>query len=436
VTNENRTKDERVLADPTPEQDVAVSDFTPQPQQEPLRPELIEATIEKLVYGGEGLARVNGRVVLVPFVLPGEDVLVEAGAVRKDVLRGRLVEIKTASPQRIKPECPYFTRCGGCHYQHAEYAYQLEQKVQILREVFERVGRIDIPGEIQIVSAEPYAYRNRTQFHIDGFKIGYLGAGSHNVVKADVCPISSPTINRVLKALHGMRRSKRFPYFLRSVEVFTDEKQVQLNVLETERPIAKAFFEWAAQEIEGLVSGPIDYDAAGFRFRVSHKSFFQVNRFLIDRLVETAIKPLSGRTVLDLYAGVGLFSIPLARMIPEVIAVESSASAVDDLAFNADRAGVKVKAVKSGVEQFLAGFEGEAQAILADPPRSGLGPQAVRQLLRVKAPKLVIVACDPATLARDLKALTAGGYRLEQVTFIDLFPQTYHLETIVQLSAI
>lgn len=370
-----------------------------------------------------------------PFVLPGERVTAQAVQVRKDVLRAKPISIDEPSPERIQPGCQYFTNCGGCHYQHARYEQQVAQKLSILREVFSRVGRIVAPEDIRVITDEPWGYRNRSQFHLDGYRIGYLGTGSHRVINVEQCPISSPKLNQSLEALHGMRRSKRFPFFVRNIEIFTNETEVQLNVLETDRPLAKGFFEWAAGQISGLVSGPLDYPAAGFRFRVSHKSFFQVNRFLIDALVEAAVGAVEGDEVLDLYAGVGLFTLPLAKRGRRVTAVESSTSAIEDLKFNAERAGVKLTAAKGGVEQFLASYEGKPDLVVADPPRAGLDKQSVKQLLRIKPAKMIIVACDPSTLARDVAALSMS-YKIDRMTLIDLFPQTYHMETVIELSAI
>jgi 23S rRNA (uracil1939-C5)-methyltransferase len=216
------------------------------------------------------------------------------------------------------------------------------------------------------------------------------------------------------------------------LEVFTDEQQVQINVLETERPVARRFFAWCGERIPGLVEGALDYRG---RFRVSSNSFFQVNRFLIDPLVETATTGFEGDSALDLYAGVGLFSLALAPRFQRVVAVESGGGAVRDLRFNAERAGiVGLRAEQEPAEMFLEKLTRRPDFILADPPRSGLGRISVRRLCDLRAPRLVIVACDPATLARDLAGLLASGYRLDKVIMVDLFPHTFHLETIAHLS--
>jgi 23S rRNA (uracil1939-C5)-methyltransferase len=383
-------------------------------------PDLI--TIEKLVYGGDGLARIDGRVVLTPFVLPGEQASVE----QQDELHARLVSIEHPAMERVEPGCPYFGTCGGCHYQHASYEYQLEQKVAILREVMRRVGKFEAPTRIPVISGPEWKYRNRSQFHIRGGRLGYLKTGSHELVPIEKCPISSPMLNECIAALNDMLRDRRFPQFVKEIEVFTNETETQLNVLQTDRHVARSFFDWAADRIPGYVDGPLTYQG----FRVSYKSFFQVNRFLVEQLVEAALGDAAGERAVDLYAGVGLFSWPMMSRFERVTGVESSAAAVGDLIHNVPKA----EAVRSSVDEYLSVQVDAPDFVLADPPRSGLGKHAVRHLLRIKPKRIHIVACDPSTLARDVAQLLAAGYQLEHMILVDLFPQTYHLETIARLS--
>jgi 23S rRNA (uracil1939-C5)-methyltransferase len=325
----------------------------------------------------------------------------------------------------------YFGRCGGCHYQHAPYDYQLAAKRQILVEELRRLGKIEAPEEIEIVAGEPWGYRNRAQLHVEEDRLGYREARSHRLCAIEECPISSPKLNQAIQALTRMQHDPRWPRFVRSLEVFTDETQVQINVLDTDRPVARRFFEWCAEEIAGTVPGALDYEG---RFRVSSNSFFQVNRFLADRLVEAALGAAEGGTAFDLYAGVGLFTLPLARRFAKVVAVESGGGAVRDLQFNTTRAGLaNVHAEQRSTEEFLATARPKADFILLDPPRSGIGKAVVERLAALRPRALTIVACDPATLARDLAGLVAAGFRLEKLTMVDLFPQTFHLETVAEL---
>jgi 23S rRNA (uracil1939-C5)-methyltransferase len=354
-------------------------------------------------------------VALTPFVLPGELVRVEMG----DGVHAELLQIVEAAPERVAAPCPVFAKCGGCHYQHAPYEFQLARKVEILREQLRRVGKIDYSGEIGVISGPPFGYRNRSQFHIANGQIGYLAARSHDLVPiTGECPISSPRVNQALAMLRDRLGDSRFPRFVREIEVFTNETEVQINALESDRPVARRFYEWMES------TGALDY--AGFR--VSPRSFFQVNRFLIDALADAAVEHAAGETALDLYAGAGLFARRMQQKFERVTAVESGASAVRDLETNVPGATI----AHARVEDYLEKLDQAPDFVLADPPRTGLDKIVTAHLTRLAPPRVTIVSCDPATLARDLAALSA--YRIERVTLIDLFPQTYHIETIVHLT--
>jgi 23S rRNA (uracil1939-C5)-methyltransferase len=393
-----------------------------------------ELKIEKLVYGGDGLSRIEGEVVFVPYVLPGEIVNAERMGARKHVQRAVLQEIVEASPDRVKAPCPIFTKCGGCQYQHASYESQLRIKRDILVETLQRTGKIQVdPESILMVPGEPYGYRNRAQFHFEYGRVGFREMGSKKLVPAEQCPILSPKLNQVLAKLNEMARDRRWPGFLESLEAFTDERHVQWNVMESERPVAKHFFEWLAEEIPGTVLGPLDYLVNNDEFRVSGQSFFQVNRHLVSSLDEWAIGPARGETAWDLYSGVGLFSLPLARRFKRVTAVEAGRAAAADLERNARRAGLEIAAVQQQTEAFLAEAKKAPDFVLADPPRSGLEKASTARLLELRPKTIVIVACDPSTLGRDLGMLRAA-YDIESLTMLDLFPQTFHIETIAKLS--
>lgn len=390
--------------------------------------------MEKLVYGGDGLGRLDGRAVLVPFVLPGERVRVQPVSEKAGLVRARLLEVLAPAPERITPPCPYFTRCGGCHYQHAAYDVQLAVKRAILEDQLRRIGKFEPPADIAVVAGEPWHYRNRVQLHIAGTQLGYREAQSHKLCPVEQCPISSPAINAAISILREMLRDPPWPRFIRTLELFTNETQMQLNVLDAERPVARRFFEWCAERLPGFVNGALDYPAAGYIWRVSKGSFFQVNRFLIEPLVETALNG-GGNSALDLYAGVGLFALPLARRFASVTAVESGSRAVEDLRFNAERAGLQLLVEKGNAEDFLESLPAAPDFVLLDPPRAGIGKRMVARLATLRVPQLAIVSCDPATLARDLAGLLRAGYQIRRMTLVDLFPQTYHLETVVHLAS-
>jgi len=394
-----------------------------------LNPGVTQLKIEKLVYGGEGLSRTDGEVIFTPFVLPGELVEAERSGSRHHAERADLVRVLETSPDRVDPRCPYFFRCGGCHYQHASYDAQLRLKRSILAETLRRAGKIEYdPDHIRVIASEPYGYRNRSQFHIENGRIGYREMRSHKLVAIKECPISSPKINEVIVALNRLIRDRRWPRFVSSIEVFTDEQQVQWNVRAASQPVARRFFEWLAEEVPGSVAGPLEYTVGEDRFLISGDSFFQVNRFVLPALAEAAIGDATGDLAWDLYAGVGLFSLPLSRRFGEVIAVEAGASAARDLEKNV------ALAIRDTAEKFLASEHNRApDFVLADPPRSGVGKVVVEKLLGIRPRTLVIVACDPATLARDL-SLLREAYDIDEITLADLFPQTFHIETIARLT--
>jgi 23S rRNA (uracil1939-C5)-methyltransferase len=397
-----------------------------------------EVRIEKWVYGGRALGRLDGRAVLVPFALPGELVRFAPQRNRPGLIEADLDTILEPAPERIQAPCPYFGTCGGCQYQHAPYRYQLDQKRAVLEEVLRRVGKFALPEgtPIDVISGPEWRYRNRVQLHFSGGELGYLQGGSHDLCAIDHCPISSPAINHAIANLREMLRDRRFPRFLETLEVFTNEEFTTLNVPpshgDTPR-LARSFFEWAAERIPGAAAESLEYHAAGEIFRVNRRSFFQVNRFLIDALVGASLVGASGATAMDLYAGVGLFTIPLARQFQKVTAVESSRSAIEDLRANAAGAGVEIAAEQGNAALILERLPAAPDLLLADPPRTGLGKEVVREIVRLKPDRVVLVSCDPATGSRDIATLLAHGYWIASLILIDLFPQTFHFETIFKL---
>ena len=415
-------------------------------------------TIEKMIYGGDGLARLpNGKAAFVPLVLPGEEVSVTVVEEKAGFARARVNEIVKPSPNRVAPDCPYFGRCGGCHYQHADYATQLEIKRSVLRDTLRRTAKIDWQEEIVTHSAEPWHYRNRTRLKVRGgsdFSAGYFRTGSHELLAVEQCPISSPLINRAIAELWQMGRERRVPGGIAEIEFFADHLDSNL-LLEAygdlDSTSAQKFLEdlragisatrGAALFVQGaggirqaasVGDAFLVYDAGGQSFRVSAGSFFQVNRYLTDALTKSVTADARGQIALDLYAGVGLFANHLAASFEQVIAVESAPTSVADLEANA---APNVSPARSSTEQFLQkSGKLKADLVVVDPPRAGLGDRTAKLLAVVGTPRIVYVSCDPATLARDLRTLLESGYRIEQVHLFDLFPQTFHLETMVRLA--
>ena len=403
--------------------------------------------IEKLVYGGDGLARLDGRVVFVPFVMPGEQAsLVELTVPGRKSKQVRVDQLVKPARERVEPVCPVFARCGGCHYQQIPYPLQLTYKVQILRETLARLGGIDWSEEIETVSSEPWGYRNRTKLHIRGDpkerhgvstkvrKIGFFESSSHRLVESTNCPINSPGLNRAHKALAEMVDECHPPEFITEVELFSNEVDLLMSIPGGRRALATKFLKLCADLIPELsMQSSIDYSVGQHSYQVASGSFFQVNRFLVDHLVDLITADVEGVNALDLYAGVGIFSVPIAERFTHVKAVDSSTRAVHCLQTNAQRAGVQVQTIHLNVEDYMHGTTQKFDFVVADPPRTGLGPVVTKALVRIRPAQLKLVSCDPATLARDLQVLIAGGFKIEKITLIDLFPQTYHIETVVQL---
>ena len=423
-------------------------------------------TIEKLVYGGDGLARLpadehgRGKTVFMPFVLEGEQVEASLTEQKPGFARARADNIVQRSEWRAEPRCPYFLRCGGCHYQHAGYEHQLQIKAAVLKENLRRIAKLELENELEIHPSSAWNYRNRTRFKIHTspqFALGYYKFGSHELLPVEECPISSPLINRAVAAFWEMGRAGKMAEGILELELFTDAEDTELLVEAYCAPsIDKSAAErWtqearlALPEIVGAVvfigrnalqpelwvvagAKEITYNTAHGAYRVSAGAFFQVNRHLTDELVRIVTEGRSGATALDLYAGGGLFSAVLNREFERVIAVESSPTSYADLLYNS---AANVKGVRATVEQYLENAAGKLHPdlVVVDPPRAGLSEGVIRNLVKLGAGRVTYVSCDPATLARDLRALLQSGYRVEQAHLVDLFPQTYHLESVFHL---
>lgn len=394
--------------------------------------------IEKLVYGGAGLAHHGETAVFVPFVLPGEEVEVEF-SLRGGVGHGAPVSWERRSDLRADPPCRVFGKCGGCQYQHVPYEDQLTAKREILRETLRRIGGLSWEGDIAVEAAEPWGYRNRSQVRFarsgsGGAETGFLASGTHRLVPVAECPINSLALNRAHRTLSEMAASSRFPRQLRQIELFTNEAELQVNLPRRPGPVPKRFRTWCADRL-GVprLGAPLTVRSGKDSFRVGGRSFFQVNRHLAGRLAELAVGDLAGDFAVDLYCGVGLLTLPLARRFGRVVGVESGGPAARDLQSNVARADLSVRAIQADASEYLKGLDRHSDLIVADPPRSGLGAEVVQQIVRLAPPRLRLLSCNPATLARDLKGLLAGGYSVETLTMVDMFPQTLHIETVAHL---
>ena len=422
----------------------------------PSRTALVQ--IEKPIYGGAFLARLEGKATFVPLVPPGEEVRIRIVEDKRSYATAEPEELAKISPSRIAPRCPHFGPCGGCNYQHADYEIQLAIKQQILRETLHRAG-IPAPEHIPMLSGNPWHYRNRIRAAFDrAGRLGYRARRSHDVVPISECPIAAPLlVQAALGAAEILRTSK--PTF-RPIEISlfcnADETKLLASIY-VQGSATQGFDQFAEgwnERVPALVGvelveqGRLDQEpkqiarwgetsitcqVGGIDYRVDHGAFFQVNRWLIDSLVQRVLAERQGQLAWDLFAGVGLFSRRLAERFTEVAAVEYSPYATQCLRKNLE--GTPGRAITSETLAFLRRQQRTPRPdlIVVDPPRAGLGSETTALLGKIAAAEIVYVSCDPTTLARDLRALLAMGYSLASVTLADLFPQTFHLETVVEL---
>ncbi|HEX8396315.1 MAG TPA: class I SAM-dependent RNA methyltransferase [Pyrinomonadaceae bacterium] len=410
------------------------------------QPEIVEVLIEKIVPDGFGLAHAENLTIFVPLVAAGDRARVRIERKKGKVAFAELVEILEPSGDRVEPPCPHFGVCGGCDFQQLNYTAQLRAKVEIIRDCLRRIGKIDWQKEIEIVSSpNAWNYRTRAQWKRDGKKLGYFERKSHRVCDVQVCPILTETLQKTLQsarensnrnfselraAASGETVSLSFANTKTDAE--PDENFYAANKIQEENDRTDASSRKSKAEEINLKIGDFDYS-------FSADVFFQVNHGLLPEFVETAIGKTEGNQALDLYCGVGLFTLPLAAKFKQVTGIEGNRLSIQFAKSNAQTANLKnVDFQVSAVCKWLVENTGKLAGIdfvLLDPPRSGAETGTIEILIRLQPAKIVYVSCNPATLARDLRAFAAGGYEIEKVRAFDFFPQTHHVETIVHLSS-
>jgi 23S rRNA (uracil1939-C5)-methyltransferase len=399
----------------------------------------VELTLDNAAYGGDTIGRLpDGRAVFVPFGIPGETVRIRIVVDKKKYARGELLDVLEPSTLRTEARCPHYAVCGGCHYQHISYDQQLVIKQKILQDQLERIGRLVNPHiEAMIPSPNNFNYRNHVQFHLSrGNKPGFIRANKRGVFEITECHLPAEQINAFWPLLEIDSKSGVSTLGLR----LGIEDDI-LVTLESDRPFNAEF------NIESLpvsvvhlspdnseVLAGSDYTIMRVRdrnFRVSAGSFFQVNSPLAEQMVEIIeeIMPEQPNLVLELYSGVGLFSAFIASRAKKLIAVEASERATEDFVHNLDDFD-NVDLYQGAAEDILPNLSIEPEVVLVDPPRTGLHRKVIGSILSLHPKLLLYVSCDPATLARDSKLLTEGGYTAEKFIPFDFFPHTYHIETL------
>jgi tRNA/tmRNA/rRNA uracil-C5-methylase (TrmA/RlmC/RlmD family) len=384
----------------------------------------VEALIERILPGGAGLAHADGRTLLVALAAPGDRVRARIERTSGSLAFASITEILQPSPVRVEPPCPYFGRCGGCDFQQLSYEAQLAAKQEIISDCLRRLARVELsPREIPITgSALPWHYRSRAQWQHDARTghLGYFERGSHRVCDVAACPVLVPALQETLTDLRLKMQAGRLPANISELQAVAGDDGTSL-----------------APSLAGVRPREVSRTIEGHRYHFSADGFFQINHELLPALVAAATHETQGASAIDLYCGVGLFTLPLARRFTRVTGIEANAAAVDyarrnlsDLQLtNATFACATVGDYLSSHAQELA----PADFVLLDPPRAGAEAQAISGILALRPQRITYVSCDPATLARDLKELLHGGYHLEAVAAFDMFPQTHHVETIARL---
>lgn len=401
----------------------------------------VELTIDKLVYGGYGLAFAEDCAYFILNALPGERVRVEIMREKKNTAFGKAISILSPSPLRTAAPCPHFMRCGGCHLQHLHYPDQLKFKEGILRETFRRIGQIAL-NDVEVVPSEPWHYRTRAQFkvarHAAGVEVGFFAAQSHRVWSIDQCPLLADRLNQWLASIQEEREK------FANAHVTAAEFQLRTN--HDQSQVAMDFagqppeLDFAASERSLVEEGLLIYHTSWGDFRIGSNSFFQINRTLLETVVEKAVKGEQGATALDLYAGVGLFTVALSRQFKCAVAVEGNPGATGDLKANLKANGcTNVEVIGGDVSSVVRWQEqkwDDIEFVLLDPPRQGVDRRVIEKLLERQIKRCVYVSCDPTSMARDLKLLRAGGFQLIRTVLLDFFPQTYHFETVAHLERV
>ncbi len=404
---------------------------------------VFSVTLDKWAYGGEVMGRLDdGRAVFVPFALPGEEVKIRLVEEKRGFARAEMLEVLTPSPERITPRCPHFAVCGGCHYQHMPYQAQLAAKQAVFQDTLVRIGKMDpellAPLLRPIVpSPSPWNYRNYVQFHLDAEgRLGFRAARSDEVVAVDECHLPEEGLNQLwpqleLDPIPSLRRvGLRSGADDDAMLIFeTDDDEG----LEFSLDIPLAAVQLGPESLHILSDDAVlEMEVLDYSFQVSAGSFFQVNTQMAAAMVAHILDYLSldeSQTVLDVYCGVGLFSAFLAGEVGRLIGIEENPMAVEDFAVNLD-AFNNVEIYEAPAEEVMPELDASPDIVLVDPPRAGLALPVLDAIIAMKPKQLVYISCDPSTLARDAKRLMASGFILEQITPFDMFPQTYHIESI------
>src|SRR5258708_3516225 len=408
----------------------------------------MEVTIERILPGGLGLANAEGKTIMVALAAPGDRLRVRVDRVKGNVSFALIEEIVTPSPNRVEPACPYFGRCGGCDFQQLSYQAQLEAKVEIIRACLRRLGGIENVPDFQITSApNVWHYRSRAQWQYDAIqqRLGYFESGSRRVCDVAECAVLAPELQQTLESLRARMQDGSLPDAARDFRAVVGNEGVSIapsvgspTIREGADPALDRGTSPTVREGSETVRD-IARTIRGETYRLNAESFFQANADLLPQLIDAAIGETHGETAIELYCGVGLFTLPLARRFKHVVGVEGDSAAANFARDNLANAGLNnAEVANRNVSDWLeddavAALQSQPDFLLLDPPRTGVESRVIAGILKLKPKHISYVSCDPATLARDLKKLIADGYHLDTIKAFDMFPQTHHVETVVHL---
>jgi len=397
----------------------------------------LEVEIERLLPGGVGLAHAEGMTLFVALAAPRDVLRVRVDRVQGKVGFASIVEVLKPSPVRIEPPCPYFGRCGGCDFQQLTYQAQLEAKVEIIRDCLHRIAKSEMPLGIDIHhSPNQWRYRARANWQVDSVAklVGYFERGSNRVCDVEYCAVLVPELQETLQSVRREILAETDPGQLRDIDAVVGDEGVSV-----------------APPLAGFKTDIVSRTIGNETYHFSADAFFQVNHDLLEPLIATAIGGARGKAAVDLYCGVGLFTLPLARRFENVIGIEANARATEFARRNIKRAKQeasaesKVGTADLGMVQIVTARVGDwlnqpsrslgpVDFLLLDPPRTGCENRDIAGILALRPAQISYVSCDPATLARDLKKLIANGYSLDSIAAFDMFPQTHHVETVARMS--
>lgn len=420
---------------------------------------MIEVEVEKVVYGGDGLARHGGRVLLIPGAAPGDRLRVKIITEKADYARAEIAEIVAPSPDRRPAPCPYYGRCGGCQLQHLRYEAQLRAKVAMVKESLARIAGLHWTDEIRIIPSEEFHYRLRAEVKVDAtgdrVRLGYYQPSSHILCEVDRCPLLSPALNQTLSQLRcypaeafaGVRAIDLAQSEEGRVAVHPPPRSFPTGTLpggssaESSGPVVESAsvssLTPTAERQELFSPRELIWRVGGYIYGFDVRTFFQANRFLLSELLDLVIAGEEGERALDLFCGVGFFTLPLADRFALVLGIDSDARAIAHARRNArmnrlSRCRFEAAPVEAWLLAHLSEMVG-CDLVVLDPPRTGLTRNAGEALAHMQPRRIIYVSCNPTTLARDVKRLLQHGYDIASITALDLFPQTFHVETVVRL---